>query len=166
MYCEMSVFGFALDSIAQSPMILLKDVEEKNTLPIWLNTVEAVTIAAELINRDAVSGTGGKDLMSRLFEQLQVRIDRIVIDGLDGTVFESYVYCIRDGAEIRIRVRPCEAVVLAMKYSLPILVDEKVLARASMLDISEEDEINEETAARFINFLESLDPKDMGKYPL
>lgn len=166
MYCEMSVFGFALDSLAQTPMVLLKDAEEENTLPIWLNTVEAVTIAAELINRDAVSGTGGKDLMSRLFEQLQVEIDRVAIDDLDGAMFESYVYCTRDGAEIRIQVRPCEAVVMAMKYSLPIMVDEKVLARASMLNVSDEDEITEETAARFINFLESLDPKDMGKYPL
>jgi bifunctional DNase/RNase len=166
MYCEMTVHGFVLDAIAQTPMVLLKDAEENNTLPIWLNSMEAVTIAAELVNRDALSGVGAKDLMSKLFEQLQVKIDRITIDGLDGTAFESYLYFARDGEELRVPVRPCEAVVVAMKYSLPIQVDEDVLARASVLDVTGDDGINDDAASRFINFLENLDPKDMGKYPL
>ncbi|MDD2321157.1 MAG: bifunctional nuclease family protein [Geobacteraceae bacterium] len=166
MYCEMTVHGFVLDSIAQTPMVILKDADENNALPIWLNSLEAVTIAAELVNRDALSGVGGKDLMTKLFEQLQVKIDRITIDGLEGTTFESYLYFSRDGEDLRVQVRPCEAVVIAMKYSLPIQVAVDVLARASVLDVTGDDGINDDAAARFITFLENLDPKDMGKYPL
>jgi bifunctional DNase/RNase len=163
---EMTVRGFALDSIAQMPMVLLKDAEENHTLPIWFSTMEAVAIAAELINRDALAESGCADLMTTLFSKLRVELDRIAIEGMNGSLFESWVYFSASGEEIRVKVRACEAIVLALKHAMPIRVAEAVLAEASMLDLCDEEGLGGAAACRFVDLLESLDPKDMGKYPM
>lgn len=165
-YREMTVHGFALDSIAQIPLVLLKDGDGKITLPIWISSMEAVTVAAELINRDAMSQSGTRDLLSLLLDQLNVSIDRITIEGLSETLFDAYVLFSRDGDSIRVKVRSCEAVVMALKYSMPILVADEVFEQASMLDVGDEHGFGDNAAGRFVDFLESLDPKDMGKYPM
>jgi len=165
-YREMAVQGFALDSLSQAPMVLLKNDEADITFPVWLTTLEAVTIAAELINRDAVAERGCRDLMTRLLEQMLVEIESISIDALEGIVFHGSVSLSRVGETIRLKVSPCEAIVMALKYSVPIRISAEVLERASTLDVDTGEGSGENEAARFVRFLEGLDPKDMGKYPM
>ena len=165
-YREMTVHGFTLDSIAQIPLVLLKDGDESVTLPIWISSMEAVTVAAELINRDALAQSGTRDLVTLLLDQLRVTIDRITIEGLSETRFDAYVFFSQDGACIRVKVRSCEALVMALKYSMPIMVAEKVLEQATILDAGDEHCFDDHATGRFVDFLESLDPEDMGKYPI
>jgi bifunctional DNase/RNase len=163
---EMTISCFALDSIARMPMVILKDDGEHHTLPIWLSSMEAVAIAAELINRDALAESGGEDLMTGLLGRLQLEVRRIAIEGINGSLFDSCIYFSGNDGEIRVKVRPCDAVVMALKHSLPIHVADEVLDRASMLDMDDNEEFGDDAGARFIDLLESLDPKDMGKYPM
>lgn len=163
---EMMVSGFALDSIARMPMVLLKDDGEHHTLPIWFSSLEAVAIAAELINRDALAESGGEDLLTRLLGHLQLEVRRIAIEGVNGALLDSCVYLAGNGKELRVKVRPCDAVVMALKHSLPIHVADEVLDRAPMLEMDEDEVLGDDDGARFIDLLESLDPKDMGKYPM
>jgi len=163
---EMNISCFALDSVARMPMVLLKDEGDRNTLPIWFSGAEAVAIAAELINRDALADSGCRDLMTSLFGHLQVEIARIAIEGMRGAVLETFVYLDREGDEIRVKVRPCEAVAMALKHSLPIHVADEVLSRAAMPETEDSGEWGADDAGRFIELLESLDPKDMGRYPM
>jgi hypothetical protein len=46
-----------------------------------------------------------------------------------------------------------------------MLADE-VMARASMLAMTDEKIARENDARRFVDFLENLDPSDLGKYPM
>jgi uncharacterized protein len=165
-YSEMTVQGFALDSLSQAPMVLLKNVDADITFPIWLTTLEAVTVAAELINRDAVAERGCRDLITRLFEEMQVEIEFISIDAMEGSVLDASVSFSRSEGEIRVKVRACEAIVMALKYSIPIRIAAEVLDRASILTVDTGESIGENEAGRFVRFLEGLDPKDMGKYPM
>ncbi len=48
MWLEMKVKGFALDPLSNMPMIILRDEEEKRSLPIWEGLFEANAIALEL----------------------------------------------------------------------------------------------------------------------
>jgi len=160
------VQGFALDSLSRTPMVLLKDGADDRTLPLWFSTMETVAIAAELISRDAMAESGCRDIMSTLLGSLQVKIERIAIEGMQGQVFDACVYFSVNGEQIRVKARPFEAVVMALKHSLPILVSEEVLDRASVLDLNDGDGIDESSAGRFIELLENLDPKEMGKYPM
>ena len=61
MYYKMKIYGFALDAIAQMPVIILKDDAGLNSVPIWIGQQESVSVAVELINRDLSVQSGRGD---------------------------------------------------------------------------------------------------------
>lgn len=166
MYLEMTVFGFTMDSLAGRPVVILKDAKDSNTVPIWLSTSEALSIAAELMLWDSSGRSGRKDLMTLLLENTGTEIGSIVIEGLSDGVFTALVMFLRNGEELPVAVRPCEAIITALKYKMPIRVAEEVLQRASVLAMSDEELARENNVRRFTEFLENLDPATLGKYPM
>jgi hypothetical protein len=166
MYHKMKVFGFAYDAIAQRPMVILKDSEDTNTVPIWIGSLEAVSIAAELISCDLSSQNGRGDLLSMLLDKMAMRVTMITIDSLNDGVFAASVTLIGKSDEIKIDVRPYEALIISLKYKLPVMLADEVMSRASMLAMTDEKIARENDARRFVDFLENLDPSDLGKYPM
>lgn len=165
MYHKMKVFGFALDTLAQRPVIILKDDDGGNTVPIWIGSMEVLTIAAELIGGDKMP-SGRDDLLSKLLERLGMRVEKISIDTLNDGVFTATVTVSGEKDDLSLDVRPYEALAISLKYALPILVSDEVMERGSLLAMSDETIARENDARRFIDFLEKLDPSDLGKYPM
>ena len=166
MYHKMKVFGFTLDTIAQRPVVILKDVEDANTIPIWIGSMEAVSIAAELINKDISSHSDRGDLLSKLLEKMDMKVTMISIDTLNDGVFSATVTICREESEIRLNVRPYEALIISLKYKMPVMVADEVMARGSMLAMNDETIARENDARRFIDFLENIEPSALGKYPM
>ena len=52
---EMSVGGLTLDPVTKTPIVILKDTENKLNLPIWIGLLEATAMATESFFRDAAS---------------------------------------------------------------------------------------------------------------
>ena len=48
MWLEMKVKGLALEPLSDMPVIILRDEEDKRSLPIWVGLFEANAIALEL----------------------------------------------------------------------------------------------------------------------
>lgn len=167
MFLEMKVFGFTLDSIAHRPVVILKDAKDgENTVPIWISATDAVSIAAELISRDLPSQSGRGDLLTVLLAQTGMEVARIAIEGLEEGVFKASVTFVGNGEELKVEVRPCEALVASLKYAMPVMVAEEVMARASIHALSDREIARENDARRFVDFLENLDPAELGKYPM
>ncbi len=166
MYHEMTVYGLALDALSQRPVVILKDAEEKTTVPVWLSNMEVVAIAAELISRDIASQSGRGDLLSVLLKEMGMTVAMIAVDDLHDGIFTTTVRFVRGGEEVKVAVRPSEALITALKYKLPVMVAADVVTRASRLDLKDETVVRENDARRFADFLENLDPEEMGKYPM
>ena len=166
MYHEMKIFGFALDAIAQMPVIILKDDAGENSVPIWISTQESVSLAVELISRDISFQSGRGDLLTVLMQQLGMRIDAIAIESLRDGVFSASVKFGGKRKKHLVDVRVSEAMMAAIKYKLPVMVHEEVVKQAPMLDLNEGHFSRENDARRFVDFLENLDPSAMGKYPM
>jgi uncharacterized protein len=167
MYLEMKVYGFALDAIAQMPVVILKDAEEKHTVPVWIGTSESVTFAAEFVGREVSARNGRKDLFTSLIEKLGMSIASIVIESLHEGVFTASVrFAAANGEEMRLELHVSEAMLLSLKYRVPVLVNSELLAKVSTLDMSEEGFAQENNARRFVDFLDHLDPATLGKYPM
>ncbi len=166
MYYEMTVYGFTLDPLAQRPVVILKDANENNPLPIWISSTEAVSMAVELISRD-LGHSGKEDLLSALMEHAGMKLDRIALDSLnDGFVTASVLFKRNGGEELKIDVRPYVALAAALKFKMPVMVAEEVVTHASLLARGEEKIEQENNARRFVDFLENLDPAELGKYPM
>ena len=61
-----------------------------------------------------------------------------------------------------IDARPSDAIALALRTRAPILVDEQVIDSAKSVDFTNE----KQDSDRLQQWLESLDPDDMGKYKM
>lgn len=166
MYHEMTVFGLALDALSQRPVVILKDAQEKTTVPIWISNMEVVAIAAELISRDIASQSGRGDLLTVLMNEMGMKVAMIAVEELNDGVFKASIRFVRGEEELVVAVRPSEALITALKYTLPVMVHDDVVMRASLLDLKDETSVRENDARRFADFLEHLDPDEMGKYPM
>ena len=167
MYLEMKVYGFALDAIAQMPVIILKDADEKHAVPVWISTSESVTFAAEFVGREISLRNGRKDLFTTLIDKLGMSIASIVIESLHDGVFTASVrLAAANGEEMRLELHVSEAMLLSLKYRVPVLVNSELLGQVSTLDMREEGFAQENNARRFVDFLDQLDPTSLGKYPM
>ncbi len=166
MYHEMKIFGFALDAIAQMPVIILKDTAGENSVPIWISTQESVSLAVELIGRDISSRSGRSDLLTALMQRIGMRIETIAIESLRDGVFGASVKFGGRSRKHSVGVSVGEAMMAALKYHLPVMVHEDVVKQAPTFDLNEGRLSREYDASRFVDFLENLDPAAMGKYPM
>jgi len=165
-YVEMKVAGVALDPQSKSPVVLLKDPEEHHTLPIWIGILEAAAIAY------ALEGTQPPrpmthDLMKMLLEELGARVSRIDIDSLEDNVFHAKLHLeIPGGGKRLVDSRPSDALALALRVDAAIYAEEKVLRRASAVQVKDPESGEEAGQDPWREFLENLDPDAFGKYKM
>jgi len=165
-YVEMKVAGVALDPQSKSPVVLLKDPEEHHTLPIWIGILEAAAIAY------ALEGTQPPrpmthDLMKMLLEELGARVSRIDIDSLEDNVFHAKLHLeIPGGGKRLVDSRPSDALALALRVDAAIYAEEKVLRRASAVQVKDPESGEETGQDPWREFLENLDPDAFGKYKM
>lgn len=161
---SMSIKGLMLDPVSNSPIVVLKDEEEKFFLPIWVGIFEANAIALQLENITTPRPMT-HDLLRNMISELDAHVTRIVINDLrDSTFFAQIRLSIgTDGADrmLEIDARPSDAIALALRTEAPIYVAQSVLDQAQTItpDAEEQDE-------KMKKWFENLSPEDLGKYKM
>ena len=158
---RMTVRGIALDPITNMPIIILKDMEEKRALPIWVGIFEANAIALEL-EKIATPRPMTHDLIKNILDGLGATVQQIVVNDLKDNTFFAVIEVSYNGNTVNIDARPSDAIALALRVNAPILVTEKVVSKAKSMDIAEE----KEETDRWKEWLENLKPEDFGKYKM
>lgn len=158
MLVEMMVKGLALDPMSNMPIIILKDLEEKKALPIWVGIFEANAIALEL-EKINTPRPMTHDLIKNILEGLGVVVKRIVVNDLKDNTFYAILELMVNGNQITIDSRPSDAIAIALRVGAPIYVSDNVIQRAKSVDIADEEESD-----KLKSWLENLKPEDFGKY--
>jgi bifunctional DNase/RNase len=166
MYQEMNIYGFTLDPIAKLPVILLKDTAGEYSVPIWISNAESVAFAAELVGREMSVQNGRKDIFELFLGKIGMQLEMIAIESLLNGIFKASLHFTGDAGDVRLEVPVSEAMTMALKCRLPIMVNSDVLKQVSSLDMNDETYTRENNARRFVDFLDSLEPSAMGKYPM
>jgi len=161
MLVRMTVRGIALDPITNMPIIILKDVEEKRALPIWVGIFEANAIALEL-EKIATPRPMTHDLIKNILDGLGATVQQIVINDLKDNTFFAVIEVNYNGNMVSIDSRPSDAIALALRVNAAIFVTEKVVSKAKSMDIADE----KEETDRWKEWLENLKPEDFGKYKM
>ncbi len=118
---EMKVFGLALDEDSQVPVLILKDREEKTVLPIWIGAMEAMAISLAL-NEVKLPRPMTHDLLLNTIHDLGGSVASVSITSLsEGTYYAEIEVDVR-GERKRIDSRPSDAIALALRAEVPILV--------------------------------------------
>ncbi|MBI4238718.1 MAG: bifunctional nuclease family protein [Deltaproteobacteria bacterium] len=164
MLIEMKVTGLTIDPFTSMPIIILKDVEEKNVLPIWIGLIEASAIATEL-EKIQLSRPMTHDLLRNILRSVGVEVNRVAVTDLADNTFYARIYLREDGKEIELDARPSDAIALALRAKAPIFVEKTVVDKSRKIDLSKESDA-ELKKQKWAEILESLSPEDFGKYKM
>ena len=86
MFVEMKVRGLALDPLSNLPIIILRDDEEKRSLPIWIGIYEANAIALEL-EKIETPRPMTHDLIKNILETIETRVLKVMVTDLKENTF-------------------------------------------------------------------------------
>lgn len=166
MFIEMRVSGLTMDPITNTPIVILKDLEEKKAIPIWIGIFEASAIATE-IEKITFSRPMTHDLLNEIVKLLKTEVVRVDIHDLRNNTFFANIHLLREGKAIVVDARPSDAIAVALRAGAPIFVDEKVIEKSRNVDfgtkMTDLDRLKKEKLAEF---LENLSPEDFGKYKM
>ncbi len=113
-------------------VVVLKQTNAERYLTIWVGPyeAEAITVALQEVE---MSRPLTHDLLKNIFTTFNARILRIEITELQGEVFFGNIIAEVDGREMRIDSRPSDAIAIAVRAHVPILVHAHVMESAGMV---------------------------------
>ena len=166
MWVEMKVRGLALDPLSNMPIIILRDEEEKRSLPIWVGIFEANAIALEL-EKIATPRPMTHDLIKNILESLEAKVAKIMVNDLRENTFFAEIHLRVGSSEITVDSRPSDAIALALRVGAPIFVEEEVVKKAKSVEVAKEAEIGKaDDPEKLKEWLDNLKPEDFGKFKI
>jgi bifunctional DNase/RNase len=157
----MSIKGLMLDPVSNSPIVVLKDDQEKFFLPIWVGIFEANAIALQLENITTPRPMT-HDLLRNMISQLNAQVIRVVINDLRDSTFFAQSRLTPDAKPRELDARPSDAIALALRTEAPIYVAQSVLDQAQTIS----PDSGEENEEKLKKWFEGLGPDDLGKYKM
>jgi bifunctional DNase/RNase len=163
---EMKVAGLTMDPLTNTPIVILKDLDNRRAIPIWIGLYEATAIATEL-EQVFFSRPMTHDLLRDVLNSLEVQTERIEIVDIRNNTFFANIHLKKGEHRIIVDSRPSDAIALALRVKVPIYVDEKVITKSRQVDFGlKEEEMDELKKEKLKEFLENLSPEDFGKYKM
>ena len=174
---EVVIDSIRVSLISQQRIVILREVDADRFLPIWIGIYEAEAIALALQDVE-VARPLTWDLLKNIFTLMDARIVRVEVTSLHDDTYYGNIVAEVDGRKIDIDSRPSDAIALAVRAHVPILVSRPILdsvgvtPEEDMQESTEEpdqkleapaSEINEENLSVFEDFLENLDIDDEDK---
>ena len=149
------VSGIRLEEDSETPIMLLHEPNTSKFLPIWIGTIEAVSIAY------AQEGyihprPQTHDLLVDIVESLNATISEVCItDMKDKTYFAEITLNTVEGS-VTLSSRPSDAIALAIRSNAKITVNQELFNQNSIILIEE----NNQEIKEFIEFIDDISPDD------
>ncbi len=162
---EMKVAGITVDPFTNTPIVLLKDLDDKDVLPIWIGLLEASSIATAL-ESIATPRPMTHDLFKNAMDTLGARIMRIEIVDLKDNTYYALLHLEAHKKRFVLDSRPSDAIAIALRTGASIFVDEGVIQRSAKVDLSQKGEKVVTETTDWEEILENLSQDDFGKYKM
>jgi bifunctional DNase/RNase len=113
-------------------IILLKGTGDKRTLPVSIGQMEAQSIAKELYHASFPRPLT-HDLFKSALEKLGCKVTKVIICDLIDNTFYARLFFENKGETMEIDSRPSDAIALALRFTAPIFVEEKVMDESGVI---------------------------------
>jgi bifunctional DNase/RNase len=123
---ECELHRVVMSEMRQHQVIILKEKSGERQLPIVIGLNEVFAIH-RIINEEPPPRPLTHELFGSVLDVLDARVERVVVNALEGTTFLGRLILSRNGETYDIDSRPSDAIVLAVQKGAPIFVDEEVL---------------------------------------
>lgn len=143
----MKIDGLLFDPRSNMYILLLREINGHDTLPIWIGKPEADSIALAM-GKIVTPRPMTHDLIKNVVSELKMKITKIVITDIIENTYYAGIYVDQGEEEIVIDSRPSDAIAVAIRVNAPIFVEEHVIS------IRNNDELED--------WLKNLKPEDFG----
>jgi bifunctional DNase/RNase len=162
---EMKVAGITVDPFTNTPIVLLKDLEDKDVLPIWIGLLEASSIATALENI-ATPRPMTHDLLKNILDHLHVKVLRIEVNDLKDNTYYAMLHLEVNKKKFVVDSRPSDAIAIAIRTGASIFVEESVIQRSAKVDLAQKGDKVITDTSEWEEILENLSQDDFGKYKM
>jgi uncharacterized protein len=133
-FVEVNLVGLIMDQVSKSPVMVLKALDGKKVIPIWIGLNEANAIAMELENVCSPRPMT-HDLLKNIMNDLEAVLERVIITDIVENTYYAELHIEKNGCEKVIDCRPSDAVALALKNRAKIFVSAQVLETSVLADV-------------------------------
>ncbi len=127
---ELKVLRIEEDRNTETYIVLLRNDRHTDVLPIWVGAAEGNAIRQALEGVETARPMS-HDLMKSFIDQLNVRVQRVVVTDVKDRTYFATIHLASKGVERTLDARPSDAIALALRTHSPIYVTEDVLRRRS-----------------------------------
>lgn len=130
--------------LTQQRMVMLREVDSRRLLPIWIGAFEAEAIATALQGHEPPRPMT-HDLLKNVIRELGGTVQYIAITHLHDTAYHARIVVEALGTQHEIDSRSSDAIALGVRTEVPIYVAEAVFDQAGMTSDDDTDaEIEQE----------------------
>jgi len=162
---EMKVAGITVDPFTNTPIVILKDLEEQDVLPIWIGLLEASSIATALENVQTPRPMT-HDLLKSVLDNLGAKVVKIEVNDLRDNTYYAVIHLHFKDKRLVLDARPSDAIALALRVHASIFVDENVIKKSAKVELSKKEDKVVVDTGEWEEILENLSPDDFGKYKM
>ena len=165
---EVEVAGLTIDPMTNMPIVVLRDLEGQQQLPIWIGLVEASSIATQ-IEKIELARPMTHDLMKTVLEMAGATLDRVEVCDLKDDTFFANLHFTVAGKRVVLDSRPSDAIALALRTGAKIFVADTVMEAARRIERATEppggeakpraeEALQTQPASKWAEMLEKLSP--------
>jgi len=148
MITQMQVKGLMFDPYNNAYIVILRDEDQADMLPIWVGKSEASSISLALESVDPPRPMT-HDFMKAYLDAVNAKVISVVITDLSENTYFAKIHLTYEDSAYTVDSRPSDAIALALRSEAPIFANESV--------------IRKQTSEELDQWLENLKPEDFGK---
>jgi uncharacterized protein len=136
---EVTIDSIRVSLMSQQRIVILREKTTERYLPIWIGVyeAEAITIALQDVE---VARPLTHDLLKNVLTQLNTRVIRVEVTALRDDTFYGNIVAETNERTLNIDSRPSDALAIAVRTHVPILVARSVMDSAGIIP---EDDLQE-----------------------
>ena len=148
MITQTQVKGLMFDPYNNAYIVILRDDDQVEMLPIWVGKAEASSISLAL-EKVAPPRPMTHDFMKSYLDAFDAKVISVVITDLNENTYFAKIHLMYGDSEYAVDSRPSDAIALALRTEAPIFASESVIRKQSSEELGQ--------------WLENLKPEDFGK---
>lgn len=176
---EVTLTRLGLDSSSNSYVVILREVDGRRLLPIWIGQAEAESIVLQ-INGVKRERPLTHDLCKALIVSLGGTLQRVEITRVLKGTYYAELHIATSAGLVVVDARPSDSLAIALRLEAPVFAADELL---TVVDSDDDDEDEDEgppfgqpapvllptprgemTAEQLKAYLEQLRPEDFGKF--
>ena len=146
---QMNVRGLLFDPYNNAYILILRDNNNTEMLPIWIGKSEASAISFAL-ERITPPRPMTHDLMKTILDNVNAKVISTVVTDMKDNTYFAKIHLLYGDSEYTIDSRPSDAIAVALRADAPIFATGEVL--------------HKQTSEELERWLENLKPEDFGKF--